>query len=112
VQRHNKFEAFLFHSIHNILSSSLSLNPEIWICLSFAMGAKIGRSPYAMNNVQSRTSDITLKSSNNAALRPMLLFIWTWPIVEYYTTQTLRFGSCLCSLLQVKKPVLLGLIIP
>jgi hypothetical protein len=29
VQRHNKFEAFLFHSIHNILSSSLSLNPEI-----------------------------------------------------------------------------------
>jgi hypothetical protein len=47
---------------------------------------------------------ITLKGSNDGALHLVLLFLWTWPIVQYSKRKPLRFGSWLCRHLQVKMP--------
>jgi hypothetical protein len=39
-----------------------------------------------------------------------MLFLWTWSTFQYSKTRPLRFGSWACSRLQVKTPILLGLI--
>jgi hypothetical protein len=47
--------------------------------------------------------NITLKGSNVGASHSVLLFFWTWSIIQYSETRPLLFASWLCRHLQVKR---------
>jgi hypothetical protein len=46
--------------------------------------------------------------TNNGELHSILLFFWTYSVVQYSKPRPLRFGSWLCSRLQVKISTLVG----
>jgi hypothetical protein len=64
---------------------------------------------YASQRKKGRKKETLLRRLNNSRQsNRYYCFLWTWSIVQYSKTRPLRFGSWLCSHLQVKIPILLG----